>query len=342
MSSLLSIWRTSGGSFLAFVSIISFFNFVSCGHQLDFPLSPSKSLLGKAIFGQDDREVLVGEKESLAHSVAIMVASRHLAPIPEDDRFYQVLAPSLQEKRIPWEEGWGRYCSDGPYAQELALGVCHGVLIAPDLVATVGHCLDNKRFTLQESCHYFLWVFDVIGSGHRIEKKHVYKCQEVLDWETREIGHRDYALIKLDREVQGRRPLEVEWDLESWPGDGESRGPGKDGEVPISIFSIAGPLGVPLKTLNGGTIQATVKEGEGSYFITDLDASPGTSGAPVFHAQTNRVLGLLARGLEWDWEFDGQRQCFRERICQEDGECEGIHVQSMDFLLSINGVSLTY
>ncbi len=122
----------------------------------------------------------------------------------------------------------------------------------------------------------------------------------------------DYALIRLDRPVKGRRPLPLQ------------NQPAHTGDV---IYSIGYPSGLPAKVMD----QATVRSSHSEYFMANLDVFVGNSGSAVFNAKTNEVIGVLVRGEE-DFIYDRSRRCNITNHCEDDS-CNGEEITHISFII---------
>jgi V8-like Glu-specific endopeptidase len=169
------------------------------------------------------------------------------------------------------------------FAEQPTGAFCSGVLVAPDRVLTAGHCLRTH------ACSGLVLVFDyaIREKGQdptRARAADVYRCSEVLS--LRDGSESDWALLALDRPVEGRPPLELE------------RGGVEAGQ---GVFTIGYPFGLPAKYAGTAVVRETTALG----FSSDLDAMSGNSGGPVFDAETRKVVGIVSRGDDfWRQDYD--------------------------------------
>lgn len=165
--------------------------------------------------------------------------------------------------------------------------LCTGFLVAEDVVATAGHCVNRKNVSTLRIAFGFQ-MLSATEPVVRIPASDVYRCVEVLERVYQRNGKRsDWALVRLDRKVKGRLPARL-----------------AAGEVaPGQRIYVAGhPCGLPLKYAPG----ASVHQALGGYFVADLDVYSSNSGSPVFDQQTGEVVGLVARGDFRDFRWTGQ------------------------------------
>lgn len=166
--------------------------------------------------------------------------------------------------------------------------VCSGTLVAPDLVLTAGHCLEPKDGQ-PPPCRVtrFVFGYNVPQEGvypKKVPASEVYSCKAVVLYAL-ENGD-DYALVRLNRKVKGHKPAQVDYRLPA---------------VDTSIFTVAGPYGLPLKVLGGARVRQAFADAP-QMFITDLDASGGVSGGGVFNSVTGKMIGIHVASYDTDTE----------------------------------------
>ena len=184
----------------------------------------------------------------------------------------------------------------------------------------MGQTVENG-YTRQ--CQSFSWMFDYTNESDlsNVSADNVYGCGMVIAGEFTQ--NMDFALIKLDRKVVGRKPLKLA---------------DKRVELGQKIFVMGHPSGLPLKYADG----ARVFETEDVYFSTNLDTFGGNSGSPVFNAETFEVAGILVRGdtdYVMSFEDNGER-CTKVNICdaqrenclEDDPNILGEHVTFIDIV----------
>jgi hypothetical protein len=114
----------------------------------------------------------------------------------------------------------------------------------------------------------------------------------------------DYAIVRLDRPVLGRKPFSMR----------------TTGSVTVGeeMVVVGYPSGLPLKVADGAIVRNTDHP---SYFVFNGDTFQGNSGSPVIHAKTGEIEGILVRG-DRDYLFDSTKGCFRVNKCEEN-DCRG-------------------
>jgi V8-like Glu-specific endopeptidase len=196
-----------------------------------------------------------------------------------------------------------RHCSNVRFAEEFLGPRCTGFLVAPNVVATAGHCVKD-----QADCSNFYWAFDfkLKGPGDssykRIPAENVYTCIKVLAQKLEYFEGSDYALIQLDRDVTGRDPLLLDFTSET--------------PVGTSLFVLGYPSGTPLKYTDAGTISKNLEK----VYHSNLDTFGGNSGSPVFDANTAKVTGIVSIG-NGDWVWNEGNTCKVAKICKEGDNC---------------------
>jgi len=148
-----------------------------------------------------------------------------------------------------------------------------GVLVQPDLVATVRHCVDKADL----SAIRFVFGFTMGKGGGKptsIKTDNIYEGQEILGPPGTE-----WVLIRLTHPVSGHTAAAI-------------RKTGKVGDQK-ALYMIGHPCGLPAKFADHARVWDNTQK---SLFFADLDAFHGNSGSPVFNAETHEVEGLLLRG----------------------------------------------
>lgn len=192
-------------------------------------------------------------------------------------------------------------CPEEPFFEQPMGAFCSGSLVAPDVIMTAGHCV-----TSQENCAgiKFVFGFAVTEKGAKpssVPAGDVYGCKELIGREQDGAGA-DWALVRLDRRVEGREPLKL-----NLTGKIEEKTP---------VLVIGHPAGLPTKIAGGANVRDASKPG---FFVANLDTYGGNSGSAVFNAETGLVEGILVRG-EQDYVYNGS--CRVSNKCPNDG-CRG-------------------
>lgn len=262
----------------------------------------------KVIYGVDNRREVYqvsGQWQELASSTVTMIRSDHIGTVPGNPNAYRVTGPIYGVNQ--------KLCKDEPFYHQKMVAECSAFLVAPDIVATAGHCVRD-----QHHCQTLAYVFDFQKNtsgkyNYEIPKKNFYACKELIRKKQDPVTKEDFALIRLDHAVTDRKPLELR----------KSGKPGMGDEMVV----IGHPYGILKKVADQGFV---VKNNHPAFFSANLDTYSYNSGSAVFNAQTKQVEGILVRGSD-DFVFDGANNCYRSRVCNP-GECNGEEVTRITLL----------
>lgn len=260
-----------------------------------FPLLSSATIKygTNSIYNVDNRE-LISQKtnatspqiQTLAQSVALIFNSDDLIT----DHGQLLIFANLLLDVPPVGKN---ICPNERFAEHHAYqSPCSGFLVAPDLLATAGHCFDS-----QYSCDNKLIAFDVdadseIPRGFQTEENNIYHCKEIVAHFHEKGSMQDYAVIRLDRKSE-RTPLKM-------------RMKGKISKKD-QVVLIGHPLGLPLIYSPNAVINDNSNP---IFFKTKVNSFRGNSGSPIFNARTLLVEGILVRG-QIDLKFDKAESCQR-------------------------------
>ena len=251
---------------------------------------------GTTIYGDDDRRDLYQVKNPQIRKLADSTVALF-------EGYKVTLDPAKREAQLAtmtFGQEMG-LCKEEPFFDEPTGAFCSGSLVGPDLIMTAGHCIAD-----QASCKTTKFIFDfAVKSQGQYPKSvpagEVYGCAELLGRE--QVGDgADWALVRLDRKVTGRKPLAL-----------NRSGKIADG-APLVV--IGHPSGLPTKVAGGAVVRDASRNG---YFVANTDTFGGNSGSAVFNAQTGLVEGILVRGEQ---DFEARGQCRVSKRCPADG-CRG-------------------
>ena len=273
------------------------------------------------IYGQDDRiEIDQYEDGSLiekSNSIAIRVSNRRLTVDRNDPN--RVLFPYILLKAA-----MPRICQTERFIDQVSLGDCSGFLVGPKTLVTAGHCMLSKN-----ECSNYKWVFGFKESTIELTSSQVYSCKKITAqryvYNEKEVS--DYAVIELDRKVEGYIPLSRR----------------KTGYVlpNTSLVTIGHPMGLPMKAIDGGVVsrmndierETKLKSLllRSHYFTANLDTYGGSSGSPVFNKRNGKVEGILIQGAD-DFVLDETNDCLQSRKLNDS------HLNSYEKVMRINKV----
>lgn len=274
-----------------------------CGNKaMEGQFSEFKS--SEVVYGDDGR-VDASKADNrwwqLSQSTAIQIPSRALTL--SGDIFLVDSTPLFEKTGI---------CEDQKFAKQSAIGRCSGFLVGEDILVTAGHCIQN-----QSDCTNNVWAFDYVtdsetGVISTIKEKNVFHCQEIIHTVLENSRGMDFAIIKLDKKVEGRKALKV-----------RESGEIKKGE---KVVVIGNPSGLPTKITLGGSVRDSSNS---IFFVANVDTFGGNSGSAVFNESTGLVEGILVRG-EADYVYDSKKGCQVINKCSEDG-CRGEDITKISF-----------
>ncbi|MCC7442431.1 MAG: proprotein convertase P-domain-containing protein [Bdellovibrionales bacterium] len=283
-------------SFLGALAALS----LSACQQVD-PAGITASTDSKVIYGNDDRIDPIQTADAFwldrADSTVALIRAAKLSDLGNGTTRIAVVNHGESNS----------LCSNEPFAEQVEAAFCSGFLVAPNLMVTAGHCIEDAADC---SATRFVFGFAVRSGGAQPETvptRDVYSCAQVLH--SQAVGNgADYAVIRLDRAVIGHEPLSIRRTGSLAVGDG--------------LTVIGHPSGLPTKIAGG----ANVRSLQSGYVVANLDTYGGNSGSAVFNSITGEVEGILVRG-EQDYEF--QNGCYVSKKCG-DSECRGEDVTTIN------------
>ncbi len=199
-------------------------------------------------------------------------------------------------------------CPSEPFYEQQTAAFCSGFLVAPNVIITAGHCIEDENDCAQTS---FLFDFAINNSVEvtpsKFSAEQVYKCSKVLASAVNGYGA-DFAVVQIDRDVVNRSPLSLRTEGEI--------------ETGTPLFVVGHPAGLPTKVAGGANVRKVLPE----HFVANLDTYGGNSGSAVFNSSTGNVEGILVRG-ETDYAY--QDGCYVSNVCT-DLDCRGEDVTRID------------
>lgn len=232
----------------------------------------------KLIYGTDDRrdeyQISDAEWKRLGDATVAMVKRSSLTD-NGDDTYTLNTSPLNQVKNL---------CPSEPYGDQPQGSDCSGFLVATDMIATAGHCIDETDYDQYAFVFGFV-MEDADTAALTFPRSQVYFAQNVIKQVLSDPGGEDYALVRLDRGVPDHTPLAVR----------------RTGKIADSapLLVIGHPVGLPRKYADTAAVVANTEE---MYFTADTDTYGGNSGSAVFNASTLDVEGILVRGQpDFEW-----------------------------------------
>jgi hypothetical protein len=248
----------------------------------------------QVIYGIDNRREIFHVLDSKARSNADSVAGifDFKAIVPNGDGTSTLLVR-------PFREHHG-VCPEEPFSNQPIGPICTAFLVAPDVVATAGHCINEDNFLTKR----FVFNFQMLESNKVnlvIQDTDIFHIIEIIGRKF-EVTGADYAIVKIDRPVVDRKILKL--NTERKISDDEK------------LYVIGHPLGLPKKFADSAVVRDNTAT---THFVSNLDTYGGNSGSPVFNATTHDVEGILVRGEN---DFVTINGCKRSLVCPTTG-CRG-------------------
>jgi V8-like Glu-specific endopeptidase len=167
-------------------------------------------------------------------------------------------------------------CPSERFWQQPSGSFCSGVLVAPDVIATAGHCIIGEDITTIRFVFGY-WMSNATTAETVRNNSEIYHGVEVIAWHLDDSAS-DWALVRLDRPVGEHRIARI-----------RESGTIRKGQA---VHAIGYPLGLPSKFVRG-----TVKSDKhAAFFTSDIPTYPGNSGSPVFNSSSHQLEGILTRG----------------------------------------------
>lgn len=267
--------------------------FAACQDPAADTSSSPTSAGGKAdSFGEDDRTSVLDSEEpratQWASSVALLTS--------KIDAENTASVPTLSERFD--------LCEGEKFESDPFLGHCTAFLVAPNMVATAAHCLE------QHACDQTKVLFGYNDDERNndiqaLDPEHTYAC--LREFRADDI---DVALIELDRPVLDRAPLRV-----STANEGDA------------VALVGHPLGGSATVDLSGTIVQSLLE----KFQTTLDTFSGHSGAPIFDLVSGSVVGVHVRGAGFSVVQRDSESCNELNTCVP-GEFDDCLASAIDTL----------
>jgi len=272
-------------------SALALLSFAAASCTVEGP-NTTRALADAVIYGTDDRV----EAFAAAPVFRELATTSAVALVPEAQLRIDADG-SVEFTARPLAEIF-QLCASEPFGEQPSLAECSGVLIAPDLLLTAAHCLDE-----QWPCERQVWAFGFAWSAPdlppQFHSEDLYRCRTIAARRyERTFDDRvfDYAVVQLDRPVSGaRRPASLSREVFE-PGE--------------RLTVIGYPDGIPVKVDSGAEL-LDVRAATQDYLSLTSDTFSSSSGSGVFDT-AGRLVAVLARGSA-DYEYDTANTCYRAR-----------------------------
>ena len=249
----------------------------------------------RVIYGVDNRKDLYQVHSSkvtnAAKAVAALVKAADL--VRQSDGSYTLATELFREAY--------QLCGSEPFVTQPIGCFCSGFLVAPDIVATAGHCVKSQADLTGIRFVFGFRMIDADSARTNFSANDVYSGKTLIGRQLASDGT-DWALVRLDRAVVGRKPVKL-------------RTTRKIGNTQ-SLFVVGHPCGLPQKYAPGARVRDNTPV---PFFVANLDTYGGNSGSPVFNASSGTVEGILVRGEN---DFVSNGTCYVSLVCPSTG-CRG-------------------
>lgn len=303
---------------------------ISVAQEIQRPAKPDSSTVlpnnpfiekgekNRGYYGDDDRVDVteVYGYNHLVNATVVMVKK-------SDIRGNRIYTQSLRD-RLNAIYGINSFSSDVKFLNQPTCGSCTGFLIAPDVIATAGHCTE-----ISNMCEEYVWIFDYTNDLYFndnqdyvvINPNNVYECDDILSSTLNDNTLADFGFIRLNKKTS-REPYRFRT--------------GGEIEMYQDVYMIGAPTGLPLKLANNAYVYGNTAT---NYFKTSLDAFPGNSGGPVFD-DGGWIEGILVRGdvvadfddyASGDYVYDEDCQCITTVSFTSTYGLYGAEVQRIDW-----------
>jgi Trypsin-like peptidase domain len=248
----------------------------------------------KAIYGVDDRKDLfeITDQSTLRNAQAVVSLFRASSVHNNGD--------GTSTLRVGKFGQINSLCPEESFFDQPVGAFCTGFLVAPDIIATAGHCVNESNATTIRFVFGFRMV-DAVAAQVVIDNRDIYSGAAVVGRKLTDKGT-DWCLVRLDRAVSDRQVLALR----------------RAGKIPDgqNVYVIGHPSGLPAKFADGAQVRTNTQP---AFFTANLDTYGGNSGSPVFNSTTHEVEGVLVRGAP---DFVPLGMCMISAVCPNNG-CEG-------------------
>lgn len=257
--------------------------------------------------------------EQQAQSIACLVEKKQLIKMTQNGVIqYHIKSPTTLASQFKIQ---ARKTYKGPFQNELSLANGTAFLVGKQLVLTAAHCICGK---VEAASVRVIFGFQTLPSRDIqkvFEFKDVYRIETF--WRPHCTHNNDWALLRLDREVEGRNPLSLNTSQKV--------------ALDTPLYMLGHPYGLPLKLTLGGKVQGMLPP---HVFDANLDAFPGNSGSPVFAHDTGSWIGMLFKGNNDDYTSAENSQIIEDaQTSKEDIEKWGyekcLDIASIDVLKAV-------
>jgi V8-like Glu-specific endopeptidase len=292
----------------------------------------------RALYWEDDRSepwemgsLSSDQQQALTRSLRATAMITKVERIPATANGYKLYTRSYRAlvKDELGNEAEPKVCAYRErFAEQRLAGECSGVLVAPDVVATAGHCIkpgyvdeaDPTRNRIRLVFGYRMSEGVAPMATMDFSKDAVRDIEKVIKRQFNSADDndfRDFALLQLKTPVPASvaEPMRI----------------GSDGDVLLMtrVGVIGYPYGLPLKYVLLGQDnpdrpeKAKVSWTSDIAFSAPIDGFQGNSGSPlVLAAEPDKLVGIFVRG-RGDFVLDQQNNCAEPTVYTLDNDDKG-------------------
>lgn len=235
--------------------------------------------------------------QKLAEAVACMVFDGDIEYDPKTNHYKVDPACPTLEDCLKQSYGVSHVGSGVRFTQEKQVGYGTAFLIGKRVALTAAHCVCVKKGEKfldkineqKVAKSYLVFSFFAPKPGETKDvfpKRDVYRINKVIQhqYSRTNLKWADWALLLLDREVEGRVPFSLDF---------------SPLQLGTPLYMLGHPTGISQKFTYGATIKENKEKlAHEDYFSCDLDAFGGNSGSPVIREDTHEVIGMLCVGSD--------------------------------------------
>lgn len=263
------------------------------------------------IFGPDDRidtKYASAYLQVLAESVPALVQKNRIEAV--SDKLFKLNGIPMTKHGL---------CSTELFVEEKNIANCSASFIGKDLVLTAAHCFDNGTY----ACKNYSVVFDYqrseipIRDDHFLRKDQIYSCKEIIYSKFDETMRKDdLAIIRLDREVEGRLPVVLDFSLKLTKG------------TPLKLIGY--PMGISQKIVEAGNVSSV--DQKNISFRHTLDSFSVNSGSPIF-SEAGKQVGVLVRGSGANFDDNKDQGCSNWNVATKNDFSEANDLTTLKSVL---------